>query len=339
MYKFFCLDNLKGRVEEIDFFRGVAMILVFLQHCGCVAGKYILAFHMPLFFVLSGYLFSYNNTANKSNFKTYLCKNFKRILIPYFVFELINLILSLILRNSDISIMIALKSIILCINMEGYNGIILRLWFLPCIFICNIILYFLVKCLKNKKILLFLSSICLFIVSYLIYISPLKRLPFTIDIALLGSSFMLLGYVFCVFFDSLILKKITPSKIVVMFSCLFLLYIFTNINDMPFYMYMNQYGNYLYAILGAISGCIASSIIIRILLELLNKLKLYWVKNYIVWIGQNTLILFPVHLLLIYAITNFLIQFQIFHWLILFVILLIVIIPIINIINKITNHV
>lgn len=333
MYNFFCLEGLKlkNRIGEIDFFRGVAMILVFLQHCGCVAGEYILAFHMPLFFLLSGYLFFYNNTVNKSNFKTYLSKNVKKILVPYFVFELINLILSLLFKNNYISIITALKSIVLCINMEGYDGILLRLWFLPCIFVCNIFLYFIIKYLKGKKLLVF--NLFLFFIAYFLYISPIKRLPFTIDIALLGSSFMLLGYVFSTFFSSLVLKKVTLYKIIVMFLCLGLLFIFTKMNNMPFYMYINQYGNYWYAMLGAISGCIAVSIMIRILLELLNGLKLDWIKNYIIWVGQNTLLLFPVHLLLIYVITSLLVKFQLFHWTILFIVLSVTIIPTINIIN------
>lgn len=46
-----------GRQRDalVDFLRGAAMLLVLLHHSGCPLGPYILAFHMPHFFVLSGY--------------------------------------------------------------------------------------------------------------------------------------------------------------------------------------------------------------------------------------------------------------------------------------------
>lgn len=48
--------SISSRDEQIDFLRGGAMIFVLFHHSGFPLGGYILAFHMPLFFVLSGYL-------------------------------------------------------------------------------------------------------------------------------------------------------------------------------------------------------------------------------------------------------------------------------------------
>lgn len=46
----------KNRIEKVDFLRGLAMLLVLLHHSGFPFGSFILAFHMPLFFVISGWL-------------------------------------------------------------------------------------------------------------------------------------------------------------------------------------------------------------------------------------------------------------------------------------------
>lgn len=46
------------RIKYIDIFKGIAIILVILQHCIGISyflGKFILNFHMALFFFSSGY--------------------------------------------------------------------------------------------------------------------------------------------------------------------------------------------------------------------------------------------------------------------------------------------
>lgn len=47
------------RIEYIDIARGMAMLLVILGHCftsvDATLNKFILSFHMPLFFFLSGF--------------------------------------------------------------------------------------------------------------------------------------------------------------------------------------------------------------------------------------------------------------------------------------------
>lgn len=47
---------MKTRVEYIDFMRGIAMLLVIYGHCSEMntANRFILSFHMPLFFFISG---------------------------------------------------------------------------------------------------------------------------------------------------------------------------------------------------------------------------------------------------------------------------------------------
>lgn len=61
----------KRRIEWIDQLRGMAVILVILHHAGLRGfGRFILAFHMPLFFFISGLLFDLTNA------EQYSCKLF-----------------------------------------------------------------------------------------------------------------------------------------------------------------------------------------------------------------------------------------------------------------------
>lgn len=85
---------MNGREISIDILKGIAIILVVVGHNTNQDIKdMIFCFHMPLFFVLSGYLFS-PKPINK-----YLYRSTSRLLLPYISFliaisvpEMLNLI-------------------------------------------------------------------------------------------------------------------------------------------------------------------------------------------------------------------------------------------------------
>ena len=79
----------------LDFLRGVGILYVVLGHCWPPFRKEIYAFHMPLFFMLSGYLFyNYKNL----ELKILLRKLAKRLLIPYFILCGIGLVIDTLMR-------------------------------------------------------------------------------------------------------------------------------------------------------------------------------------------------------------------------------------------------
>lgn len=114
-----------NRIELLDFLRGGAMILVLLHHSGVPFGKWILAFHMPLFFILSGYTEASINGHYQPQFGEFIVRKTKRLIIPYFSFEIINLLIwyiRCILLRESIHIFSPLISIFLCINTDAYLG-------------------------------------------------------------------------------------------------------------------------------------------------------------------------------------------------------------------------
>lgn len=91
------------RVREIDFLRGLAIVLVILGHAfivypvdihevpWCVSlHEWIYSFHMELFFLLSGAVY------HCESFFPYIKKKTERILVPYFFFGVISLVLHVI---------------------------------------------------------------------------------------------------------------------------------------------------------------------------------------------------------------------------------------------------
>ena len=89
-----------NRLEQPDYLRGMAMLLVLLHHAEVPYGDWILTFHMPLLFVLSGYMEFL--LPKKRSFLPYLKNRILRLLVPYFLFEGVNLFVwsaSLILQG------------------------------------------------------------------------------------------------------------------------------------------------------------------------------------------------------------------------------------------------
>ena len=92
------------RLQEIDALKGWAIFLVILGHaiivypinlqenayCSALF-SFISTFHVRLFFVVSGYCYSF-----RGDYKTYLTKKTHRLLIPYYVFCLVEMLAKLV---------------------------------------------------------------------------------------------------------------------------------------------------------------------------------------------------------------------------------------------------
>lgn len=76
------------RIGWIDFAKGVAIISVVLGHAlddDFSLCTFIYIFHMPFFFILAGYLLNLDKWGGAKNFKNFLTKLFKRLLVPYYL--------------------------------------------------------------------------------------------------------------------------------------------------------------------------------------------------------------------------------------------------------------
>lgn len=268
------------RIEIIDYIRGGAMILVIIQHCHFLSTE-ILAFHMPLFFVLSGYIFKYKEDCGinykKMNLYEYVRKRFYRIMVPYFCFEFISFILAFIIHHlfallklGDVYMNLDLKAAIFdsitCIPSSSYMGIIPHLWFFPCIFVADIFLILIKKYLNVNILYPIVGSLLLsYSTQFLSF-----RLPFNIDTAFMGLFFLFMGY----HFNCLITKAVQmKGGILSILSIPLFLYLVTK-NGEAFLMFTNSYGNYLYAIPAAILGIY----IFIALVAVLNKYSLLPIK-------------------------------------------------------------
>ena len=191
--------NPKGKVlskvhyDQIDALKGIAIFLVVLGHsiifypidlhqnsiCDFIF-RWISSVHMPLFFMVSGFCFSY-----KEKYKTFIWKKMKRIMLPYFIFNLLDMVpryLFTNLVNRPSGITESIKKII-------FNGG--EYWFLYTLFIIFLIYPFLYKWIKNN---ITASIVTLTIVAIFHFLCPsielflLSRVIFYLFYFMIGST-------------------------------------------------------------------------------------------------------------------------------------------------------
>lgn len=148
------------RVYEYDLLKGIGILLVLWGHtmAPAIVHNTIYAFHMPLFFFVSGCLFKQDTMINIVKYKA------RRLLIPWFVFVLIlSLILGLIEYFKCHSIQGVMQFYSNDFRMGIYGDrnskcMYGTIWFLVCLFEVMIIYSGMCKLIKSQKII---SLICL----------------------------------------------------------------------------------------------------------------------------------------------------------------------------------
>ena len=190
----------RKREEWIDMLRGFGVLLVIIGHSRCpdVLEKLIYGFHMPLFFVLSGFLF-HETKCRQEDLQHYVRRKWKAYIIPYFVLCLCNLIATLgmeflaEIRGREL-LASAIRHLFYILYSFGDASKMPNcspLWFLPCLFICDIYLYFFVRLSKAKKGIVFLAGLT--VIACLAKMD-ITQLPWHFDIAFVGMIFMYIGF-------------------------------------------------------------------------------------------------------------------------------------------------
>ena len=89
-----------GRIGQVDTLKGIAIAFVLLSHsvikfpinlheneaCDFLS-VFVSSVHMPMFFLLSGFCYSYSG-----DYRLFITRKVKRILIPYFVFNFVSVL-------------------------------------------------------------------------------------------------------------------------------------------------------------------------------------------------------------------------------------------------------
>jgi fucose 4-O-acetylase-like acetyltransferase len=286
--------NQGKRIDYVDFAKGLGILAVILSHCyipDTYLQKYLYSFHMPLFFFLSGMFFK------DVRAKIIFSKRVKSILIPYTFFSIISLILYFILSNIGVIVPFD-EQVIKVIGVfygNGINGWMfnITLWFLLCLFCVEYIFLIVVRfSYTDKKLggLLF----CLAVLGYLDYLFMPVRLPWGADVAISGTVFYGLGYLFNKH-EKNILNYIKQYRFGIIILSLLISHFAAYFNDQVDMSY-NYFGNIVLFYLSAMSG---------IIFILLISIKIGSVK-FINFLGNKSLIILGTHTLFLIVLGSLL---------------------------------
>lgn len=191
--------TIQEREQWIDVAKGIGIMLVIAGHT--IAMKTIqpiYAFHLPLFFLLSGLVFNHQKYATA---RTYFPAKVRQILKPWAVMFLISLLVCLAIPawRENLSLQRTLSELHTTMTNNVQNS---SLWYLLCLFTMYVLFFFVNKIPRN----IYTVSIMVIVAFLLPWMRsaemdllksichmPGDRLPFKIDSALVGLVFFSIG--------------------------------------------------------------------------------------------------------------------------------------------------
>ena len=154
--------NTIKRNKNIDICKGLLIWFVILGHSGFQSMEWfhdmLFWFHMPCFFILTGYLTNWN----KYSLKDFICKRFHSYLIPYFVFSIVLIIIYQDWVKGTIKTIAGGR-----INTSSYSY---PFWFITALFLSVCIYKSIINCLNWKNE--FIVCSCMWLVGHAIALLP-----------------------------------------------------------------------------------------------------------------------------------------------------------------------
>ena len=164
----------------------------------------------------------------------------------------------------------------------------------------------------------------------------LKLTIFTQDKSFLAAAFILLGDLFKPGAKLITNCVVQWFEVIIVAISDFCLWLAVEQNSDIVLMYINQYGDYGWFLLGAIAGIVFSLFVAKYLYLLIRKTTNLF-KRIILWAGFNSLVFFPIHVQIVMVLGPVLVYLGVndaYRWLLSFVITLSLSIPICNFINN-----
>ena len=275
------------RIQWVDSAKGIGILLVIIGHTQMTENIHALiyAFHLPLFFLLSGiFLFSKERPMQEE-----LVKKAKGLMIPYFWFNLILFLFDWIKNTLEAK---AASASVADTNLFSFaNGLLTGdrmdayLWFLPCLFFAQFILLFFTQ---SKKHLLYVASGSAFVGIAINHFIG-QPLPMSLDAACIAATFIAIG----VYIRDMKFKLPPYAYLValaIFLACHYLNLRYTDYSGID--MFDCRYGNFLYFFGAAFAGIF---LVIALVQRFPNS-------KFLTYFGRNSLLIYCSHKIFLISI-------------------------------------
>lgn len=267
------------RIKYLDNIKGFAILMVMLGHTNIISTypklvEFVQSFHVPIFFIVTGIIFGMKEL-NGGIFEFNVLKKLKLYMLPYCVFSILYIVIvngMTYLGNTDSGIIAFKSSIIRFLSLDG----VFATWFLPAIFIAEMIFIAIHNDIKNYLVL----------ISVVLGIIPLLLKTDILFINVLLRAFSGVLYIFVGYSIASHKKTILDKKICYAFMLIFYL-LMLNINGLQDLANM-KFGNY--PVLYYFESIFGSLIFIKLFETKFDK-KL----PLLTFFGKNTIVILVTH--------------------------------------------
>lgn len=283
------------RVAWVDYAKGLAIIGVFILHSNAPENVIhaIDMFCMPLFFLLSGFVFSIHK---HPSFRSFLWNKLRTLIFPGVFFAVVPFAITRVIGtiSGDVWGMktYAKWFLGLAVNLRGHEGFGSIPWFLVCLFVVEIGGYILLRLFERvpSSTTAFVGiGITSILIGYMYSIFIHIVLPWEADVALSMFGFFVFGYAMRDHREE-IEHAVHPLAAIVSAALLVAASMLNS--QQPVNVYMNTYGSIGYYLVGAFSGMWA---IIAICIILGRIPTGRFPLPAIIYCGRNTLVFYCVN--------------------------------------------
>ncbi|MDD3342472.1 MAG: acyltransferase family protein [Sulfurospirillaceae bacterium] len=174
------------KINWVTYLKVIGILAVILGHIASPLSTFIFSWHMPLFFIVSGFFMDLD-----VSFEVFFIKNFKRLMVPYFIFSMVGLLVEIlkryVLHREALNLWDELQGIFIGMDMASLvHTYAFVLWFLPTLFFARVMLYTINRYITN----LWLRCI---VISLIFKTSFYINVPFALDNAFNALLFVFIG--------------------------------------------------------------------------------------------------------------------------------------------------
>ena len=184
------------RIDWLDITKFIAISLMVWLHAGVpyAVDSFVHVFHMPVFFIVSGWCF---NEAKHTSFGRFLLSRAKMLLVPYLFWAVIlyagwNVFYLLTDPSGCVPVAEFVRGL-LWANAEISPFASIQ-WFLTCMFFSQLISWLVIKLCRSRSWAVAAAAAVLAALGWALPFLLPVRLPLSLDVAVSASAFYLLGW-------------------------------------------------------------------------------------------------------------------------------------------------